>query len=142
MPRSRAAFGSKPSKHPSIGCVSYSHTQTSPGRIALAVLTFGLAYPFSSLTTTVADEDVTVAFRFGWPKRIIARSEITSIGRVRNKWWYGLGIRLIPGSSTMYNVWGMDAIQIGLQGSRNFRIGTDDPTGLAKALSRPRGCTS
>lgn len=83
----------------------------------------------------VTDDTVTATFHLGWPKRTIARSQITKVEVVRNKWWHGLGIRLIPGSTTMYNVWGLDAVQLELEGKRNFRIGTDDPDGLAGALN-------
>lgn len=112
----------------------YAHTQTVPNAIPLSLVTFGAAHPFSSLSTEVTDEAVTVKFRLGWPKRTISRSQITNVEIVRNKWWYGLGIRLIPGSTTMFNVWGLDAVHLTLEGRRNFRIGTDDPKRLAAAI--------
>ena len=35
----------------------------------------------------------------------------------------------------MYNVWGLDAVQLELQSGKSFRIGTDDPDGLVAALN-------
>lgn len=102
--------------------------------IVLAVVAV-IAYALSSLTTRVTRETITVAFRWGWPRRVITRSQVERVEVVRNRWWYGWGIRWVPGG-TMYNVWGLDAVHLGLIGTRDFRIGTDDPLGLAGALAR------
>ncbi len=53
---------------------------------------------------------------------------------VRNSWWYGWGVRKVPGG-WMYNVWGYDAIELELASGKVFRIGTDDPDGLLAALT-------
>ena len=53
---------------------------------------------------------------------------------VRNKWIYGWGIRRLPGG-WMYNVWGLDAIELDLVSGKRFRIGTDDPDGLLAAIT-------
>ncbi len=94
-----------------------------------------VGYAFSSLTTSVSAEAVTVAFRWGRPKRVIHVDQITAAAAVRNRWWYGWGLRIIPGGS-MFNVWGLDAVHLDLDGRRDFRIGTDDPQGLAAAINR------
>lgn len=101
---------------------------------AIAAFVAFVGFSLSKLTTIVVADTVTVSFRFGWPKRVIQRSDIASVRPVRTKWWYGWGIRFIPGS-TMYNVWGLDAVQLDLVDGRGFRIGTDDPDGLASALA-------
>jgi len=36
----------------------------------------------------------------------------------------------------MWNVSGLDAVELALDGNRRYRIGTDDPEGLAAALER------
>ena len=53
---------------------------------------------------------------------------------MRNKWWYGWGLRWIPGGS-MYNVWGFDAVELELRSGKVFRIGSDEPDALLAALS-------
>ena len=110
------------------------------GVVAIVVV---ILTAFTALTTEVTDEHIRVAFRFGWPARTIPLSSITSHEPVRNRWWYGLGVRLIPGG-WLYAVWGLDAVEIryddGHRGERTFRIGTDDETGLDAAIAaRLRG---
>ena len=93
-----------------------------------------LAYGLSRLNTTVTAAGVDVAFRWGWPRKQINRADIVAATKVRNRWWYGTGVHLIPGA-TMYNVWGLDAVHLKLADSKDFRIGTDDPDGLLAALT-------
>jgi hypothetical protein len=65
---------------------------------------------------------------------LVRLGDITDIRQVRNKWYYGWGIRKIPGG-WMYNVWGLDAVELELQSGKKFRIGTDEPTELLGILS-------
>lgn len=97
--------------------------------VVLAVVTF----VFSRLTVVVDDDGVTAAFGRGWPKRRYTYDEIDAIRPVRNKWYYGWGIRWIPGG-WMYNVWGLDAVELELSSGKVFRVGTDEPDALHAAL--------
>lgn len=89
---------------------------------------------FSRLTVSVDAETVQTAFGWGWPRHLVRLGDITDIRQVRNKWYYGWGIRKIPGG-WMYNVWGLDAVELELQSGKKFRIGTDEPTELLGILS-------
>lgn len=89
----------------------------------------------SIMRVTVDDEAVTVAFGRGWPRKVIVRSDIVSLRPVRNHWILGWGIRWFPGG-WMWNVWGLDAVELELVSGRRFRIGTDDIDGLTTALQR------
>ena len=89
---------------------------------------------FSRLTVSVDEEHITAAFGLGWPKKVLGHTDIVSAAAVRNKWWYGLGIRLIP-HGWMYNVWGLDAVELTLSSGRKFRIGTADRENLLAAIS-------
>ena len=89
---------------------------------------------FNRLSVIVRAEEVRVYFGPGWPRRSIATHNIIGFRQVRNKWWYGWGIRLIPGG-WMYNVWGLDAIELDLANGKKFRIGTREPSELMAALS-------
>jgi hypothetical protein len=78
-------------------------------------------------------ERAALAFRSGiWTYRL-SLGEIQTVAPVRNSWWYGFGIRIGP-HFRLYNVSGLDAVELQLKSSEVRRIGTDDPQGLAQAL--------
>jgi hypothetical protein len=58
-----------------------------------------------------------------------------SVTPVRNRWWYGFGIRLTP-HGWLYTVRGLDAIEVRLSNGRTFRVGTDDQATLVARLER------
>jgi hypothetical protein len=76
---------------------------------------------------------VRLAFGLGFPRKTIARADITSHEVVRNSWLLGFGIRWIKGGQ-MWNVWGLDAVDLALANGKTFRIGTDEPEKLDAAL--------
>ena len=100
--------------------------------LLLALLTLG----FSSLTVEVSDGELIWFFGPGIWKKRLARAEIVSAATVRSPWWYGIGIHLTP-RGWLYNVGGLDAVEVTLASGRRLRIGSDAPDALAAAL-RPR----
>lgn len=88
---------------------------------------------FLRLTVTVDCDEALLAYTFGWPRRRIDRGRIISAVPYRIPWWYGWGIRRTP-KGWIWNVWGRDAVLVTLTGG-GFLIGTDDPDGLAAALT-------
>lgn len=105
--------------------------------VFVAVVALLLA-AFNRLTVQVVDDEVVLRFRWGWPSKRISLREVHRVDVVRNTWWYGFGVRVTP-HGWMYNVWGLDAVQLDLRDGNAFRIGTDDPAGLAAALSSRLG---
>ena len=104
--------------------------------VAVAVVAvIGLiAWIGSSLTVDVTDSEVVWYFGPGLWQHRIARADIATSAPVRNKWWYGYGMRYFGRGSWLYNVSGLDAVEIRLKDGRWRRIGTDDPQDLAAAL--------
>jgi hypothetical protein len=101
------------------------------GALVLALVTLC----FSSLTVEVGADDLVWFFGRGiWRKRI-ARADIASAAAVRNPWSYGFGIHRTP-RGWLYNVGGLDAVEIALASGRTLRIGSDEPDVLAQALRR------
>ena len=94
---------------------------------------FLILLAFNWLKVTVDDQGVTAAFALGKPHRTFALIDVESIQRVRNRWFYGWGVRKTP-HGWMYNVWGLDAVELELTSGRRFRIGTDEPDQLAAAV--------
>ncbi len=105
--------------------------------VVAAILTALIAGPFivvfSRLTVEVDDIVLRAFFGRGWPSKTLSLAEARSAQAVRNHWWYGFGIWWIP-RGTMWTVWGLEAIEVGLSSGRVLRIGTDEPEALLAAL--------
>jgi regulator of protease activity HflC (stomatin/prohibitin superfamily) len=89
---------------------------------------------FSRLLVTVNAGRVVAAFLFGRPRREIKLEDVTAVREVRNRWIQGWGIRKISGG-WMYNVWGLDAVEVEISSDKVFRIGTNDPENLLATIS-------
>lgn len=109
--------------------------------VILAVLVLSLLL-FSVLSVKVDSGEVSLRFGVGIIRKRFPLSEIKSHSVVRNPWYYGWGVRRIP-IGWLYNVSGLDAVELAMTDGRKFRIGTDDPSGLdaavRAALSNRRG---
>ncbi len=91
---------------------------------------------FGTLTTTVDDASVVVQFGpIGLIHDSFAIVDITSARAVRNSLLHGVGMRYIP-HGRLWNVWGLDAVELQLRNGTRFRIGTDEPQALLAALRR------
>jgi hypothetical protein len=106
--------------------------QWIPAGFTLAVLV-AVAIVFSSLTVEVNDRELRWSFGPGFWSYNLPLGEIESIAIVRNQWSNGFGIRRRSGFR-LYNVAGLDAVELHLKSHDVRRIGTDDPQGLAAAL--------
>ncbi len=100
---------------------------------AAAVMLLVVAWLFSSLTVEVTEDDVRWYFGPGLWRYRIARADIAATRIVRNSWLNGFGIRMRP-DFRLYNVSGLDAVELRLKGGEIRRLGTDDARALAAAL--------
>jgi hypothetical protein len=105
--------------------------------VALIIL-IAIAFMFSSLTVEVNSKELQWHFGLGFWTHRLALDDIETVAVVRNHWWNGFGIRMRPGFR-LYNVSGLDAVELRLRSSDVRRIGTDDPQGLAGALKARAG---
>ena len=113
-----------------------AYTLPSPGRwslLAAALLLVVLAWLFSSLTVSVSDSELQWQFGPGLFRFRMALADIAGVSVVRNSPLSGFGIRMGPGFR-LYNVSGLDAVELRLKNGDIRRIGTDDARGLAAAL--------
>ncbi len=106
--------------------------------VFMLVTVIATATLFSSLTVEVADNELRWHFGPGFWSYRLPLDEISDVAIVRNQWWNGWGIRMAPGFK-LYNVSGLDAVELRLHSNDIRRIGTDDPDGLAKVLRARRG---
>ncbi len=102
--------------------------------VAFTVVLLAVVLLFSRLEVTVSDGRIVTAFGFGRPHREIELADVTAVRQVRNAWIQGWGIRKITGG-WMYNVWGLEAVEVELSTDSVFRIGTNDPENLLAAIS-------
>jgi hypothetical protein len=87
-------------------------------------------------TLTVIVDETSVLVRFGPVSLLrerIAVADVTHARAVRNSPLYGWGMRYIP-RGRLWNVWGLDAVELQLTNGTRFRIGTDEPQALLRAL--------
>ncbi len=115
-----------------IGGIMWTSEFDPAGWPVMVVLLVTMA-AFSTLTVTVDDEMLTAQFGpVGFRRRFRLR-DVKSYRMVRNPWYYGWGIHLFPGG-WVFNVSGFAALELQMENGRKYRIGTDDPAGLAKAV--------
>ena len=88
---------------------------------------------FWGLTVEVNKDVVRLYFGFGIIHRSILREHIVMVTQVRNRWWWGFGIRWTP-HGWMWNISGLDAVELTYHNGKKFRIGTDEPEALLEAL--------
>ncbi len=111
----------------------------APNRIvAIPILVVTvLVLLFGTLTVTVDQEAVRARFGIGLVRKTVNIAEIESAEAVQNPWSWGWGIRFFPGG-TLYNVSGLQAVELRLKDGRRVRIGTDEPQALQAAIAQAR----
>ncbi len=109
--------------------------------LGAALLSMGLSsvvvvlvvFWFNVLRIRVTGTTIKASFGPGWPRRSYELADLVAFGQVRNKWYYGWGIRRIQ-TGWMYSVWGLDAVELELAAGKKFTIGTNEPAELLGAL--------
>ena len=106
--------------------------------IVVAAVMAGALFLFHSLTVEVTERLVAIRFGRGLVRKSFPVHAIRESRTVRNRWYYGWGIRWTP-HGWLFNVSGLDAVEIKLEGGRQCRIGTDRPAELLAAIQRASG---
>lgn len=88
---------------------------------------------FGTLTVEVKDQAINIQFGVGAIRRRFALKDVQTYRVVKNPWYYGWGIHLIPGG-WVFNVSGWEAVELQMKNGRKYRIGTDDAQGLLDAV--------
>ena len=117
-----------------LGALAYSTGWPLPFLLTDAVLLLVLLI-FRSLTIDIDDRELRCWFGDGLIHRRFELADIVEARPVRNHWYYGWGIRLTP-SGWMFNVSGLDAVELVLTNSKRFRIGTEDPGEVVEAIEQ------
>ena len=88
---------------------------------------------FATLTVQVDVQEINIQFGIGVIRKRFALKDVQTYRAVKNPWYYGWGIHLIPGG-WLYNVSGWESIELQMKDGRKYRIGTDDTRGLIDAI--------
>ena len=110
-----------------------AQTGWHPVSIAVLAILASALVLFHSLTIEIDRQHLRCFFGPGLIRRTIPLHEIVAARPVHNRWHYGWGIRLTP-NGWMYNVSGLDAVELSLASGGSFRIGTDRPGEVVHAL--------
>jgi hypothetical protein len=91
---------------------------------------------FSTLTITIDEKSLRVRFGYGIFAKKFSLGEIASAKSVKNHWYYGWGLKLwFWPYMIIYNVSGFDAVEIILKNGSIYRLGTDTPQELERAIN-------
>jgi hypothetical protein len=90
---------------------------------------------FYRLAVTVDQQTILLRFGIGLIHKRIQLSEVVAVREVRNKWIFGWGIRFIPGGM-LYNISGLDAVELTMTNGSTIRVGTDEPRRLCAVIAR------
>ena len=89
---------------------------------------------FFQMITSIDNEQIRISFGIGLIKKRIAIKNIESVTIVRNKWNYGVGIRILK-NGWLYNIKGLDAVELKMKNSKSImRIGTADSQNLKREI--------
>jgi len=102
--------------------------------VIMALILFILA-SFSTLTVSVNEQFLKIRFGWGISRKKFSLSDIVTIGKAKNHWYYGWGIRMwFWPKMWVFSVSGFDAIELTMKNGRIYRIGTDEPEKLELAI--------
>ena len=113
----------------------------APRGVLLPVITLVSLFIVTLMGTLGVEVDAThvrIKFGVGLIRKSFRLDEIETCRPVRNRWWWGWGIRLIPGG-WLYNVSGLDAVELVMKNGKIFRIGTDEPRVLSEFIQARLG---
>ena len=91
---------------------------------------------FYGMTTTIDAESITISFGIGFINKKINLANLESVTEVRNPWYWGWGIRMIP-NGTLYNISGSKGIELKFKNTdKIIRIGSKDPETLKNEIEK------
>ena len=124
-----------------LGVVSIFTIGSHPILVTVLIVLLACAILFPSMTVEIGNDLLTWRFGPGTIHKTVQVTEVESVEAVRNHWLYGWGIHLTP-HGWLYNVSGLSAVQVRLKSGKRFRLGTDEPEELVRAITSAQGVHS
>jgi len=117
------------------GVVAFAAGKTGWSTAATSVLALLLvvAALFCTLTVRITGAEIECRFGPGLIRKRIPLAAVRAARQVRTEWYQGWGIRLTSGG-WIFNVSGLDAVEVELADGNRIRVGTDEPDALAAAI--------
>lgn len=102
-----------------------------------SMLVFILSLVFAcGMATRIEHRMLTLSFGIGLIRKTIDLQKVSSVSIEKNPWYYGRGVRMIPGG-WLYNVSGDKSVEIRFRDSKKIiRIGTQEPNALLETINR------
>jgi prepilin signal peptidase PulO-like enzyme (type II secretory pathway) len=101
------------------------------------IVVLALLASFFTLQTLIDENFLKIKFGYGLFKKQFLLKDIASATCVKNYWYTGWGIRVsFWPHMWIYNVSGFDAVEIKMKNGKIYRIGTDEPDNLKKAIQK------
>ena len=105
-----------------------------PLRLIVMVICVIVLALFSSFTLEISSKTLTCRFGIGFIRKKIPLPTVQEVREVRNPWYAGWGIHWMPGQYWLWNVSGFRAVELVFKDGKRFRIGTDEPESLIRAI--------
>ena len=117
------------------GVVVFATGKTGWSSAASVVMTMLIvvALLFCTLTVMIHDGEIECRYGPGLIRKHIPLAAVQGARPVRTAWYQGWGIRLTS-DGWLFNVSGLDAVEVELADGKRIRIGTDEPQALAVAI--------
>ena len=110
------------------------HPISLVGLSIYTIIYLSIAALFYQMKTQVFADKIIVSFGIGWIKKTISIKKLESVEQVRNKWYYGWGIKIIK-NGMLYNINGLDAVELKFKNKKAVvRIGSQHSTRLKSEI--------
>lgn len=112
-------------------------TNFNPGTVLLLAFMILCLGTFATLTVEVDDQAINLRFGIGLLRKRFLLENVEASRAVKNPLYYAWGIHAIPGG-WVFNVSGLQAVELQMRNGRKYRIGTDDAHSLLNAIETNR----
>ena len=107
----------------------------APSLIWVIPLYFVIIPLLGWLTVEINERFLVCRFGIGLIRKRFALRDIEEARTVRNRWYYGWGIRWTP-HGWLFNAAGLDAVEIRMSNQKSYRVETDQPAELLRAIQQ------
>ncbi|ALU41866.1 hypothetical protein AT705_02360 [Pseudoalteromonas rubra] len=116
--------------------LAYSAVVKPEDNASFAFVVVGIiAILFSSLTIKIGEGQIRWFFGPGFWRKSLDYTQIDSAKIIKTKWYNGLGIRQLS-TGWLYNVSGLDAVELKLKDGTTVSLGTNEPEKLLEAIKK------